>query len=120
MQPAKKLVRIYALAALTVAACRPVVRFTATGDPPQRAPKNPRDVKLYFDLDEPKCHYRIVGFVEAESAISNEDIYSPQVEPLRDEVAKRGFDGLVGVRCASPGTVTSASGACSGRAYVCE
>ena len=77
-------------------------------------------MKLYFDLDEPKCHYRVVGLYEAGSALANDYGSPAELEPLRADAAKRGFDGVVGVRCAAPGTVGSANGRCTGKGYVCE
>lgn len=106
--------RLPVAACLGLAACTSYTTFTPAGGVPIRAAKPAASLKLYFDLDEPKCKYHVVGFYESGQPGGS----AVQLEPLREDAASRGFDGLVGLSCARP--LDSDFGKCTAKAYVCE
>lgn len=84
--------------------------FTPSGNFPNRPPKARGEVKTYFDADEPRCKYRVVGYYKSRNGIEN----------IPEDVAARGFDGVLGMSCATPGTVGYDWAECTAKAYVCE
>jgi hypothetical protein len=108
------------LLGISCVACAPYLSFVPSGETPQRAAKAKDDVDVYFDLDEPKCMYIVVGAYDAEASFGTDTRIEAQIDNMREDAAQRGFDGLVAVRCAAPGTVGSESGHCTAKGYVCE
>ncbi len=95
----------------------PDVNFTPSSSMPKRPAKSPDAVDMIFNPDEPKCKYHIVGEYDVK-AYGSDTARGKRI--IREDAAKRGFDGVMSMECGPPGSIGEANGACSARAYLCE
>ncbi len=91
-------------------------------------PKNPADVKIWMGKDQPDCPFETIGRVsgsmkeDRSGALmhdSNSDL-NDVLTSIREEVAKVGGDGVVGLQTAPWGTVGAGKQLSSGDVYVCK
>jgi hypothetical protein len=109
--------------AWSIAGCGTIgVSFTPTrAAAPHRPPRPADQVELVLDPETPRCTFHIVGLYESgqDGGVSGVSM-SEAREKLREDAGRRGFDGLMSLACADPGTVGATSGRCTAKAYVCE
>jgi hypothetical protein len=93
--------------------------FTPSGTPLSLVSKDPNAVVLYFSPSQPKCAFDVVGLYEYRTPGGQSFAIDKQsIDKLKSDAAGRGFDGLMEVRCAPPGTV--GQGTCTAKAFVCR
>jgi len=90
--------------------------FTPSTSVPVRAGRPLEEVQVLFAPDAPGCKHRVVGLYRSgrKMTMTYNGMADPEVKPMREDAAVRGFDGVMDVDC-SPET-----GNCTGRAFVCE
>lgn len=83
----------YALLALVLAACGTSIKVTPIAGAPQRAPRAPNDVEIFFHK-EPQKPYKPVAHVDVEGQKSYRN-QGTTFDEMRLTAAELGCDGLI-------------------------
>lgn len=111
--------KLLLLIALPFMGCGYSVTFAQTTPVANLTPKDPNQIELLLEPAQPKCPFTTTGLFTAKYNNIQHDT-TGTLEALREDAAKRGFDGVYEVSCAAPGTVGSQVATCRGKGFVCN
>jgi hypothetical protein len=92
--------------------------FAPVNVPPGLSTKDIGRIKVFIAPDMPPCKFTTVGtyLTKHNNVFGSQD---ESISVLKEDAAKRGFDGLFAVDCAGAGIVGNENAQCSAKAYIC-
>lgn len=107
-----------ALIVFALTGCGRGLKFSPLNVPANLAPRTPAQVEVFMPPQGPRCQFTNTGIYR----YSGYTVFNSEggsIAAMREDAARRGFDGLYDLYCAAPGTVGGDISACSAKSFVC-